>query len=103
MTDQVNRRAPISIQKLRETVPWWPRSSWGTYQLIADGKLKCIQDGGRKYVTIELLEEYLAANTGVHPTSAAVRQKRSERKRERQSTDADRYAMRVHKGGKDGG
>jgi hypothetical protein len=55
--------ALIALADLPSVCPEWPLSPWSTAQLIRDGSLGCVQIGRRKYVTRELLAEYIAANT----------------------------------------
>ncbi len=56
-------KQPIPIPKVREQVPWWPFSSWSTYDLVKSGALGSIKVGHRKYVTLELLQKFLDART----------------------------------------
>lgn len=55
--------ALIALADLPSACPGWPLSPWATAQLIRDGGLGCVRIGRRKFVTRELLAEYIAAST----------------------------------------
>lgn len=51
------------IKEVRERHPWWPFSPWSTWVLIRDGKLGSVAVGRRRYVTEELLRQFVADHT----------------------------------------
>lgn len=60
--------ALIPIPKIREARPDWPYSEQGTWRLIRLGELECVQVGRRKFLTLELIEKFIAE----HVTRAAL-------------------------------
>lgn len=55
---------PFPAAKAKDHAPWWPFSAWWTLDLIRKGKLSAITSGRRRLLTIRLLRDYLAENTG---------------------------------------
>lgn len=57
----------IPIQRIKDLCPDWPYAIDGTYRLIRLGRLQCVQVGRHKFLTIELIEKFIAE----HVTRAA--------------------------------
>lgn len=51
------------IKEVRERHPWWPFSPWSTWVLIRDGKLGSVTVGRRRFVSEELLRQFVADHT----------------------------------------
>lgn len=53
----------IAVKDVRSVRPDWPFESWWTGELIRRKKLGCVRIGRRVFVTDQLLEAFIAANT----------------------------------------
>jgi excisionase family DNA binding protein len=50
----------ITVAKLRDTIPWWPYSTDGTYRMIRIGRLPHVKVGRNVFLTRELVEKFIA-------------------------------------------
>jgi hypothetical protein len=49
----------IGIWEIAAEVPWWRHSPDATYRMIRKGQLRCVRVGRRKYVTEQLLRDFV--------------------------------------------